>query len=148
MEDRVLVHGVLSLGHRFRALSLWRTWRCARKRNAKIRERETGDRGRAEAPGRAIVNTADNVPLFDTNTNDPRYGTIIDKPIQRRRKIGEIEQNGCSPWAFETSVSGPLVMIARFPTLMMGNDGLWARRRVWFIRPYLFVDTYFKLFRV
>lgn len=42
-----------------------------------------------------IVNSVDNGPLFDTNTNDPRYGTIIDKPIQRRRKIGEIEQNGC-----------------------------------------------------
>lgn len=47
------------------------------------------------SPGKAIVNSVDNGPLFDTNTNDPRYGTIIDKPIQRRRKIGEIEQNGC-----------------------------------------------------
>lgn len=71
---------------------------CEEEKRLKKRgvvDEEERERERGGGPGKAIVNSVDNGPLFDTNTNDPRYGTIIDKPIQRRWKIGEIEQNGC-----------------------------------------------------
>lgn len=45
----------------------------------------------------------------------------------------KLSRTDVSPWAFEQAVSGRLATLARLPTLMMGNDGLWARRRVWFI---------------
>lgn len=66
-----------------------------RKTVEKTRRGGSKRREREGVQVKQIVNSVDNGPLFDTNTNDPRYGTIIDKPIQRRRKIGEIEQNGC-----------------------------------------------------
>lgn len=84
VEDRVLVHG-----------SRFIVFLHACEEEKRLKKRGYVDEERGRGPGKAIVNSVDNGPLFDTNTNDPRYGTIIDKPIQRRRKIGEIEQNGC-----------------------------------------------------
>lgn len=45
----------------------------------------------------------------------------------------KLSRTDIPPWAFETPVSGRLDMLARLPTLMMGNDGLWTDDGAWFI---------------
>lgn len=51
-----------------------------------------GERARVRQVERYAINTQRQCPSFDGDTNDSAL--VSDKPIQRRRKIGEIEQNG------------------------------------------------------
>lgn len=71
---------------------------------------------------RHTINTRRQWTSFDGDTND-RPSRAINR-YKGDGKSVKLSRTDIPPWAFETLVSGRLAMLARLPTLMMGNDGL------------------------